>query len=107
MPVTPIRALGSPIPAIAGPEPLGAATCAWRSPALLRSYHTAMPVEQDQRPAGEGMALLIPPAGGELSSQSLNGGVRLELLPPALVTTALHPFFTLFRRHQCPPPALS
>jgi hypothetical protein len=107
MSVAAIHSRGLPIPAKSGPEPLGTASGLRWSPALLDTRHQAMHQPEARVSTREGMSLLITPTRVDLSTEGLDGRVCTPLLEPSLVTAALHSFFTLFRRHQCPPPALS
>jgi hypothetical protein len=65
-----------------------------------------MHVEEAPGATREGMALLIPLARSDVSSEGDDLRIAIQRLPPVLPAATFHAFFALFGRHRSPPPTL-
>ena len=99
MPMTPIRASDTPIPAKFCAKPLRAASRLPRSAAEPDPHVDAMHVGQ-RRLTRIGMPPQVPLAPGHLTAEGNDLRLAVELFPPLLIPPALHPFFGFQCRHE-------
>src|SRR4051812_7805770 len=106
MPITPCGALDTPIPAIARPQPFGAAACAGGSAAELAPPLVAQQPQIARMHIPIGMAVQAP-AGGTKDRLHLRTRFPcFKRLARPLASPPLHELLAFPGRHRCPlPPA--